>query len=295
MTEPNPNPTPNSVDSVIASIMGGATEPKPVRFYRCPQCQHVFGHPAETLPPATCPSCAVKTVFRVHPTQAVAEEEARKARELIAKANPVPPAPAPAPLSVPATQPTAAQSPHEPAPAPEKPKAARKPATPKPAAQPAPAPTVTEPAAPSAPVTTDPRAARKAAIEKFVLENKLNCMAATPVGEGVVDSIGFTVWSERDGRRLPGFTFYEPTDTPASFKAELKEAQKTDGTVKLDVVRVRGLPAHLNELVFGGELVANIFDPRSGTVKTKVGDKVEIGARMSKGGTLVWVVTGVKK
>lgn len=266
----------SEVDNVINSIMGTGEAPK-VRFYRCPTCQHVFEHAAETLPPAACPGCQTNTVFRVHPTREIAQAEAEKAKTVAAP-------------SVPATHAVNADAP-APSPAPT----TKSPAKPK--AKPAPA--TAAPALPVPPIpanigSVDHKAERKARIEKFCLDHKINGVSATPVGSGVIDSIGFTRWVEKEGKRVPLTSFLEPTDTPESFKAEFKSAQALDSTVKLDCARVCGLSEELNGVAFAGELTASLYDFKIGHVRVKIGQEVEIGAKIAKSGTLIFQVLGPK-
>lgn len=271
----------SEVDNVINSILGpAATDAPKTRFYRCPQCQHVFEHPAETLPPVACPACQTKTVFRVHPTEAIARAEAAKATEALST-----------PASVPATH---AVNTDAPAPTPAPTTKPRKAAKSAPVEPPAPNPVAQAPATSLVQVSGDPKAERKARIEKFVVEHKLNGVSATPVGYGTVDSIGYTRWVDKDGKRVPVTSFLEVTDTPESFKAEFKAAQKDDSTVKLDAARICGLSDELRAIAYGGEITASLYDSVRGHVRSRIGDEVEIGARMSKHGTVIFQVLGPK-
>lgn len=277
----------SEVDNVINSILGpAATSPEApkVRFYRCPQCQHVFEHPSETLPPATCPACSMKTVFRVHPTREIAEAEARKANELTKAAEP--------PASVPATHAINPDA-HAPNPAPAKPAKAKK--EPKPATAPAPvAPIPVVPNVPTGFGPVDHKAERARRVAQFIHDHKLNGISVTPVGEGTVDSIGFTRWVEKEGKRVPNTSFLESTDTPESFKAEFKAAQREDSTVKLDAARICELSEELIGVTFGGELTASLYDMQRGHIRAKIGERVEIGAKVAKSGTVIFQVLGPK-
>lgn len=132
--------------------------------------------------------------------------------------------------------------------------------------------------------TAVPEDARKAAQKELIEKMKLNALTWTPVGEGVVQTPGYTVWKDKK----PSYRWFEPSiDTPQSFGAELRETRS-----RIDIALVGHLsPDLLKATAFRGEIAAslNIGD---GTTIVKSRQKVQIVAKLSSTGGIIY---GVKE
>lgn len=277
--------------SAINNIIGGIGAPSSAqRWLVCDKCGSITEHDMSTLPPAACPHCTQQTSFKVMPSKGHADALAASFRPAAPKETPTPPnllRPTPvAPAADPVAPPVALEPPTPIKSAPRTRKRAE-PVEQPPVAQAAPvAPTPTEHA--------DPKAAREAAIARLIQTHNLNEIEVKELGQGTVYTLGFTRWTEQDGRRLPVYSFMELTDTPQSFKEELNAARQEDGMIALDVARVTDLTADIFPTTFGGELIASLKNSH-GPVLAARGARVKIGAKLSKLGRIVWFVTGVTK
>jgi hypothetical protein len=300
-------------ENLVDSIMNGLGTVAPtIRFLVCPHCAGITEHPSTVMPPAACPKCGTATRMTVHPTREIADQKAHNIKEALevmskpftpgaAAPNAAGPAfttpkPEPHPMN-PSTKSAEPVKPIEAAPAPPpKPAATTRKAKPAPAPVAAPAPEV----APVDPIhtaldQTDFKAVRNAAVEKFKYENKINGLDWTEVGVGEVFSVGFTLWQTVEGSRRPSYGFMEIIDTPASFRASLAEAKTVDPMVKIDVAQITGLSEALVPLVYGGVLVASIWDMKTGPMRVMAGTRVRLGAKVSKSGSLLWQVLGIAR
>ncbi len=130
--------------------------------------------------------------------------------------------------------------------------------------------------------------------ERFIFEHKINQLSWTPVGKGVVQTVGFTIWVEEDGKRSPVFRFMEPTDTPESFRAEYNKARELWGNVEMDVVRVAKLPPVMRPVTYQGELIARM-NAGEGRVFVRRGSNVTIGAKVANTGSLYFAILSVEE
>lgn len=130
--------------------------------------------------------------------------------------------------------------------------------------------------------------------ERFIYEHKINQLSWTPVGKGVVQTVGFTIWVEEDGKRSPVFRFMEPTDTPESFRAEYNKARELWGNVEMDVVRVSKLPPVMRPVTYQGELIARM-NSGEGRVFVRRGSNITIGAKVAQTGSLYFAILSVEE
>jgi len=133
---------------------------------------------------------------------------------------------------------------------------------------------------------------RQAAVIAFINEFGLNALQPKKVGQAQVYALGFTEWIEKDEKRVPNVTIKEPTDDAQSFRELLTNARKRDGRVCVDVARLTNFNAKIASCLFSYTLDASIFSP-SGPISVKVGDTVEIAAKVSNSGGLIWSVIKV--
>lgn len=254
-----------------------------LKFPVCAECGHVATWNPETEP---TPKCKCGASFRM---VAPSLEVGRRAAEQFMKAK----------ATVPPSEPEAPQP--DPTPTPATPKRTRRPVAPKPA-EPSGASSTSASTAPGATCAAPTTGASVPLTGKELRENaekalsaKLNPVSVVEVGQGIVDALGYTVWIEKDGHRLPAWNFKELTDTPESFKAELNAARRTDGNITIDVARVSGLePIELRQARFQNLLIANLVGGNpTGRVSCMPGSKVRIGAKLTSAGRPVFFIMGL--
>lgn len=263
-----------------------------LKFPVCAECGHVATWNPEIEP---TPKCKCGASFKM---VAPSLDVGRRAAEQFMKAKATP-AQAIAGAVVPTSEPEAPQP--DPTPTPATPKRTRRPVAPKPVEQTSanstPASTAHGPtcAAPTTGTSVPLTGKELRENAEKMLSAKLNPVSVVEVGQGIVDALGYTVWIEKDGHRLPAWNFKELTDTPESFKAELNAARRTDGNVTVDVARVAGLePIELRSARFQNLLVANLVGgTTTGRVSCMPGSKVRIGARLSHSGKPVFFIMGL--
>jgi len=153
--------------------------------------------------------------------------------------------------------------------------------------------TATETATATVNVTaTDAKEARKQAIQKLIETHKLNQIEAVRVGTGTVFTLGFTRWVDGEHGRVPTYCFKELTDDPQSFRGLLDNARKQDGTIRIDVAMLTNIqPEALCDALFNGQLIASMFS-KTGPILAVPGASVEIGAKVTKTGGLMFQVGG---
>lgn len=139
--------------------------------------------------------------------------------------------------------------------------------------------------------TAEP-ADRQASVIALTNEFSLNTVQPKKVGQAQVYALGFTEWIEKDEKRVPNVTIKEPTDDAQSFRELLTNARKRDGRVCVDVARLTGFNSKIASCLFSYTLDASIFSP-SGPISVKVGDTVEVAAKVSNSGGLIWSVIKV--
>ena len=127
----------------------------------------------------------------------------------------------------------------------------------------------------------------KALRAKFAVERGLNEIEFKPVGSGVVAAIGFTVWCEVEGIRVPAYKFMESFDTPESFRGLMETYAKSSGRVAIDALRIINLDSALDEVGFNHELIAT-SNIGHGSIRILPGAVANILAKVSKAGGLVF-------
>lgn len=273
-----------SILNNIKNEIGGKTT---VRYICCGECHGGTTYDLANPLPTTCPTCKAND-----PKWGVGMSFSEARNNL--KTSPAP-QPAQAPAIAPAQEPkTAKPVAQAPEPKPEqKPEPKQTKAR---VSKPKPEPKAAEPTvdpAVSAPVNDaiDLKAQRLAAIDKLISIHGLNTVQFIKVGTAEVYSVGFTSW---DGN-LPSYTFQEPFDTAESFRSVLKEARAQDGRIAVDVALMTNIePQELVNALFQGQLVAGLASD-TGPIRVKAGDKVKIGARVTKTGGLLFRVLKVMK
>jgi len=127
----------------------------------------------------------------------------------------------------------------------------------------------------------------KALRTKFAVERGLNEIEFKLVGSGVVAAIGFTVWCEVEGIRVPAYKFMESFDTPESFRGLMETYAKSSGRVAIDALRIINLDSALDEVGFNHELIAT-SNIGHGSIRILPGAVANILAKVSKAGGLVF-------
>jgi len=300
--------------------------PKPnTKFLCCSECKSATTFDATTVPPATCKFCG-KEPKRWGIGETYTEAKAKIEASATAS-TPAAKAAAPAPAAKPAApkpEPVKAAAPVEPpvaAPADQtntttvqpvgtattvnqaapKQRAARA-KKPEPVA---PASTATEPEPANAPAQTseslvqamnglDLREVRRKAIERLTTTHNLDTVIFKPVGTAKIFALGFTSWERTaEGGSIPSYTFKELTDDAASFRQVLADARRENGKAMIDVAMLTDIePQELRSCLYQSQLVASIFGER-GPLAVKADSKVEVAARLSNSGGLVFRISKV--
>lgn len=244
--------------------------PKPTLFICCQNCGKVSGWNKSIPVPTKCGSCGHEGAYGVGPT----EEEAKNKASMLARGE----------KPVQAAQPAPAQA-AQPAPKPKRPR--KEQAEQLGQAEP------TNEDGPATNIGVNVTGDRSAGLALLVGQKALNAVQVKPVCKAQVYALGFTEWIEKDGQRVPLVTIKEPTDDSQSFRDLLNAARRKDGRVCVDVARLTGFNESVAAALFNFTLDASIFTP-SGPIVVKVGDTVEVGAKLSKTGhSLIWQVLKV--
>jgi hypothetical protein len=275
-----------SVNEIMDQIKK-ETEPvgNAVMYLCCPLCGTLSLLDLKNPIPGSCYACQKPTAFGTGPTPTAAKEMAakEKAAAMAAKVPVQPPTQATtAPQPMANDNSNAASEPTT--------KTKSRQAKPRQEAKPEPAS-----AAPVAPVlvnqpVTDFRQARMLAVANFITAKQLNQVDTKVVGRASVYAIGFTQWvTADDGRQVPAYTMCDPADDPSIYQAAKQKAREFDGKVMNDVALLTNLPDDLLPLLFNAELYATT-NSKHGRVSCKPENVVEIGARLSGSGSIIWSV-----
>jgi hypothetical protein len=259
-------------DKILEGIKAETTGQTGLRYTGCKNCAGIGTWDMSKAPPTTCEKCNTQSGF-VLGMSIVEVREKLKTGPAVSE----PPAP-----PTPTTPPT---------PPAEQPKTTRTRVN-KPKATETKTETATETKVEVTP-TADLKELRKQAIDRLVAAKQLNQVDFKPVGRGTVFTLGFTRWVENEHGRVPTYCFKELTDDSQSFRQLLDSARRLDGTVKIDVAMISSIePNELCETLFGGQLVAGLFT-KTGPLLASIGSHVEIGARVTKTGGLVFQILKV--
>lgn len=158
--------------------------------------------------------------------------------------------------------------------------------------------TVEQPKTEEQPQTGEPTSTTKEVVEarvkELIAKLQLNDLQPKQVGTGVIFSLGFTRWVEREGERVPQTYYMLPTDSPSSFRELYEAVHNADRTVAMDTALVSGLSAELADIAYRGEIEASLWDGKRGRISVMRGAKVRVGAKVSKRGRLLFSVLGVE-
>ncbi len=234
---------------------------KTTKVLACEACHHTY--PFGGTIPAVCPSCGKSARQWPGENDGDALNKAKTAAGVVAT-----PAAGAATTEAPAAQArTRTRKPKE--------------------AQPQPQMAATVPSTPSAGVTPEER---EAARDAFKAKFHLNNIDWTKVGAGTVSTVGFTVWKELEGKRVPVYRFFEAFETPESFRALYERFLKESPGTKADALRISDLTPEIDAIVYGHELVAtsNMY---KGTTRIPPNTPVTIFAKVAASGNIIWAVS----
>jgi len=251
------------------------------RFVACKSCGDISMWNTSEPAPAKCNKCGYPGGFYVGMSFGEVKKTFEDSKGTPTDAPSTPPATATPPTEGMISPPTAPLSEPIPAEKPKpKPKSRRKaPKKVEPAAEPIVVPDVQNGAT--------LKEVRMASIAAMIESKGLNHLEYKPVGKAEIYAFGFTQWVNK----LPTFTIQQITDTAESFGARFDKAKSEDGRVEMDVVRLTAIdPEALCNCLFRGNLISN-FSAKNGPISgLSVGDKVEVGALVTKKGGLIYNV-----
>lgn len=255
----------------INSVVGDANQPQ-LKFYACQECGLSYQCSAQ---PTECNFCKKEGAMQwPGDTKQQAEERAKRAKGVSA---PQPAVAEPEPVAAP--EPVA-----------EKPKrTVRKKAEPK--AEPvAAAPEPVEESEDATPEASDYRAKRQGAIQNFIEQKGLNEVSPVSVGTAVVQTVGFTLWVDKQ----PIFRMMQPFESPADFQRAYDESRAEQPALQIDCCQCsQASNAELMDVIFKGDLIASTNNG-NGTQWVRRGDRVTLGAYKTKNNHIRFVVLGVK-
>lgn len=244
----------NAMAGLLAEINKLTADPEAGQmiYYCCSDCGTTYGSNAGPKNPCICGSEGFQYPG-VTKEQAIARREAAKAE---------------APASEPAPIPTAA-----------KPKRVVKAK----AETPPPAPVYTTPAAQT---DVDFAAVREAKVAAFIEAHKLNEIQPVEVGHATVQTVGFTVWTDK----RPVFRLHESFETGKEFAEAYNEARAHQPATRIDICQCAKVDnPELEACLFKGDLIASL-NSGHGTLRVQRGDRVKIGAYKTSTGKLRFAV-----
>lgn len=281
-----------SVDQIMDQIKKETEPASGVVYLCCPKCGVTSVlNPVNPIP-YSCYTCGKPTSFGTGPTPNAAKE---KAAAIAFKKESLPAA------DNKSTEPVAAQpSPVGPAePAKQPARQSRKPKVEKAVEQSKPNDQQTgtqEEVKPTTETVNGPlsgaewREMRMKAVADFIFKFHLNQVEVKPVGRANVYTHGFTQWNKTDdNRQVPSYTFADPGDDPSVYNEAKRQARLNDSRVMNDVVMLTNIDDVILPTLYNAELVASIVS-KKGRVAVKTGDVVEVGARLSGSGSIIWSV-----
>ena len=303
----------DEINRVISQQTGATTAPA-TKGLVCKKCSHAFEHNQADMPPTNCPACGELTSFIVYGSLKMAQEYAAKApreEEVIwEQADPITDPQQPEEHAIPFSPKSEAykdmvQPEIEPQIQPEqeveKPK--RKKATkPAPIPVPPPPPEETdgeEDGDENEEVSADREewlAKLKAAREALIARYKLDTLMFRPIGTAEAFAYGTTVWE--DG--LPEVYVWENYLEPKVMHQYIRELAMDVGQSGLgvDCVQLTDISPELGAAMPRRAVTASIVRKEGkalGPIRVKLGDKVNIGAKVSQKGTIVLQVLNVIK
>jgi len=253
------------MEAILNDIKKLTTE-KPGSWYCCQGCGHTY-QAAELL--TACPSCKEAAYQWPGDTSEEATNRANRAKgasnvqptAVLAPAVEEPPAAPPAtrkPRSVKKTE----EKP------PEQPKAQAEATSEQPSD------------------TVDYTAIREAAVAAFIEKHKLNEIQPLPVGHATVQTVGFTLWSNK----RPVYRFHESVETGKEFMEAYNEARAEQPALAIDVARCADCDnSELEACLYRGDLVVGL-NSGHGTKQVRRGDRIKIGALRTSTGKIRFVM-----
>ena len=258
----------SAMEAILNDIKKLTTE-KPQTWYCCQGCGHIY-QAGEV--PVTCPSCQTTAYQWPGDSSEEAQNRANRAKG----ATNVQPATVSAPA---VAEPPAATT--KPAPA-RKPRAVKK-IEEKPPEQPkAQTPATSEQSSD----TLDYTAIREAAVTAFIEKHKLNEIQPLAVGHCTVQTVGFTLWSNK----RPVYRFHESVETGKEFMEAYNEARAEQPALAIDVARCSDCDnPELEACLFRGDLVVGL-NSGHGTKQVRRGDRIKVGALKTSTGKIRFVM-----
>lgn len=257
----------SAMEQILSDIKRLTTE-KPTTYYCCQGCGHTY--PSAEIP-EVCPECKGTAYQWPGDTEVEAQSRANRAKGV---SNAPTATPEPSPSVEPA--PTATPSPVR------KPRAVKK-TEEKP---PEPAAASTEAASVQSPDTVDFTALREAAVTQFIDKHKLNEIQPLAVGHATVQTVGFTLWSNR----RPIYRFHESVETGKEFMEAYNEARAEQPALAIDVARCADCDnPELEACLYRGDLVVGL-NSGHGTKQVRRGDRIKIGALRTTTGKIRFVM-----
>jgi len=136
----------------------------------------------------------------------------------------------------------------------------------------------------------DYREQREKAIREFIENKGLNEISPVTVGTAVVQTVGFTIWVDRQ----PIFRLMQPFESPADFQRAYDEARAEQPALQIDCCQCSQVDnPELAKVIFKGDLIASTNNG-NGTQWVRRGDKVTLGAYKTKSDHIRFVVLEVK-
>lgn len=287
------------LNQIQKEITGAGAQTAPnQKFIECPECSRVSSWMPNMPIPSKCGFCG-KADLKFIVSSTYEEAVAKSQERLKAKSNATQPSTA---------EPKTTQVPIEstlqkPAPVVEAPKVQRRRVSNKPAQTTVPMSATipeqnlysTSPAPSMVSVSpTDARERRRKAVDLLAAKFDLNHDQMKPVGKANVYALGFTEWTINElGKKVPAYEFSLPTDDKEYFSKLYREARKRDSMISMDAVMLNNIePDELCDCLFNGQLIATT-NSRKGPVLAMVGAKVEVGAKLSDNGNLIFGIIRV--
>lgn len=252
----------SAMEAILNDIKKLTTE-KPGSWYCCQGCGHTY---QASEVPNSCPSCNA-TVYQ-WPGESAEEAESRANRAKgVTNVQP-------ATVSTPAVA--------EPPAATRKPRSVKK-TEEKPPEQPK---AQTEATSEQPSDTVDYTAIREAAVAAFIEKHKLNEIQPLAVGHCTVQTVGFTLWSNK----RPVYRFHESVETGKEFMEAYNEARAEQPALAIDVARCSDCDnPELEACLFRGDLVVGL-NSGHGTKQVRRGDRIKIGALKTSTGKIRFVM-----
>ncbi len=303
----------DAINRVISQQTGTTTAPA-TKGLVCKKCSHAFEHNQADMPPTNCPACGELTSFIVYGSLKMAKEYAARASQeeevVWEEADPTADAPKEGEHSIPfspKSEAFKAVTEEAPTAEAEKPKTTRKKVK---AVKPEPIPEP-EPELEPEPLDEEEgededeeedeelarrREAVAAAREALAKRYKLDTLTYKPIGTAEAFAYGTTVW--HDG--YPNVTVWEHYLDAATIRSYIRDLSMDEDVsgLTIDCVQLTDISPELASAMARRVITASIIrkDGKSlGPIRVKLGDKVNIGAKVSQKGTIILQVLNVIK